>query len=67
MKVTVHIDHTAADELATIWDTATSSGFDLKSRGEFMGKHHTEFARDMAPADLQRMLATLGGALAVAA
>jgi len=67
MKVTLHISHSDADDLAAVHATAEALGFDLTERGPFMGGRHTEIARDLSPAELQTMLETLGGPLCVAA
>jgi len=67
MKVTIHISHCESDDLGAVQATAAALGFDVTPRGAFMGKCHTEFARDLSPGALETLLETLGDPSAIAA
>jgi len=67
MKVTLHISHSDADDLAAVHATAEALGFGLTERGPFMGRRHAEIAGDLSPAELRRMLEALSDPLSAAA
>ena len=67
MKVTIHISHTEADDLAEVEAAARRLGMNLTARGAFMGKHHTELGGAMTPSALAALLAASGEPDAVAA
>ena len=67
MKVTIHISHSDADDLGALQAAAAALGFDVTPRGAFMGRSHTEMARDLSPDAVQTMLGTLGDHSAIAA
>jgi hypothetical protein len=56
MKVTIHISHCEADDLAAVEAQATRLGLAVVARGDFMGRRHTEFAGDMSAAALANLL-----------
>jgi hypothetical protein len=56
MKVTIHITHTEADDLAQVEAAARQLGLDVTSHGGFMGRRHTELAAEMDPATLAALL-----------
>ena len=66
MKVTIHISHTEADDLAEVEAAARRLGMSLTARGDFMGRRHTELTTTMAPSALAALLAA-GGEVSVAA
>jgi hypothetical protein len=67
MKVIIHISHSDSDDLCAIQAAAAALGFEVTPRGAFMGRSHTEMARDLTSDALETMLETLGGGSAIAA
>lgn len=67
MKVTIHVAHNDPEELQGAHAAAISLGFAVTARGDFMGKHHTEFSRELSPDAIAAMLETLGTSIALAA
>jgi hypothetical protein len=57
VKVTIHISHTEADDLAEVEAAARRLGMAVTARGAFMGKSHTEFGAAMSPSALADLLA----------
>lgn len=60
MKVTIHISHTEADDLAEVEAAARRLGMTPTARGAFMGKHHTELSGTMTASALADLLAADG-------
>ena len=56
MKITIHINHTEADDLAAVESAARGAGLVLTRRGDFMGRCHTEISGEMSPSALADLL-----------
>ena len=67
MKVTIHVSHGEADDLAAVEAKAMRQGLTVVARGEFMGRRHTEFAGDMSASALANLLDSVPELSAVAA
>jgi hypothetical protein len=67
MKITLHISHAEADDLARAETAARRLGWQVTSRGGFMGKHHTELCAEMSAAALAEMLELASQTVAVVA
>ncbi|HEY4030454.1 MAG TPA: hypothetical protein VGM25_08930 [Caulobacteraceae bacterium] len=67
MKVTIHISHSDCDDLCALQAAAAALGFEVTLRGAFMGRSHTEMARDLTPDAVEAMFETLGDQSAIAA
>ena len=67
MKVTIHITHSETDDLAEVEARARRMGLAAIARGNFMGRHHTEFAGDMSASALATLLDSAPELSAVAA
>ena len=67
MKVTIHITHTEADDLAQVEAAAERLGLDVTSHGGFMGRRHTEMSAEMDAPTLTALLDAAPRARPVAA
>jgi hypothetical protein len=67
MKATLQISHSETDDLARLQAAARKLGWDVTSRGGFLGKHHTEICIEMDAARLAVLLESVQDKGSVAA
>ena len=56
MKITIHIQHSDADNLAEVEAAARNRGLTVSTRGDFMGQHHVELVGEMSAGALVDLL-----------
>ena len=56
MKITIHIQHSDAENLADVEAAARRLGLAVSTRGDFMGQHHAELVGEMSADALADLL-----------